>query len=1304
MMVPYSLDVARVRAADFQRRLAELLQAREKVSQKYGGERWSVEVATREADAKRKRELEVALQEIQDRLTRGREFAAAEQARLLARAERGYSASCARTREKLRLSLSRIEAEETRTCEHSLKNIQEKYRRVARRIDELREEATELGAEAGELEKSINRLMTSLGISWGDPETGQPLPPLPPREEVAFAVRRTLDAMHGSLAACRRTSGVRVFRTLSFGWIALFLLLGHAVAVGIAWYGNHATPAAATAAAGASFVAMFTVSLLAWRAIKWKVGAQVRGLAERARETAAILRAHDAALKIAKEGNDDRLLEEKVDTVASIQDRFREEADRLKEWERSRLDKLKLQQARLAERTARRRERRTQKAERRHALEELTLLERGRCGTDLDHGMHAARARQTHEQERQELKALGSEWRRALEEFLHATEEARRLAVERHPSWIDPRWEDPKLTDRFPDAVYLGDSRIDLKELAGGHAGDEFFPYPGDGTLAVPLALTFPSRGSFLLSVDSASHGSALKALSGTLLRILASFPPGKAKFLIIDPVGLGQSFSALMHLADYDESLVGGRIWTEPSHIEKKLSELTEHIEKVIQKYLRNRYASIAEYNSEVGVMAEPYRFLVVADFPMGFSDISLDRLASILTGGPRCGVYTLILHDARQKLPASIDGLVLRQSSLTARAEEGRLLVTDDVLPGGVLEIEIPPASERLTSMLNSIGRRCAEAKRVEVPFEVVAPKDDEWWSLSTERGIRVPLGRAGADRLQHLDLGRGTAQHALIAGKTGSGKSTLFHVMIVNLASWYGPRELEFYLIDYKKGVEFKTYAANRLPHARVVAIESDREFGLSVLQRIDREFARRAELYRKAGVQDFASYRRAGSGKYLPRTLLMIDEFQEFFVEEDGIAQEAALLLDRIVRQGRAFGVHVVLGSQTLGGSYSLAKATLGQMGVRIALQCNEADSYLILSDDNAAARLLSRPGEAIYNDLSGTVEGNNPFQIVWLDDQTHERQIVRARERAEREGWQPDEPTTVFEGNVPADIRSNAPLRGRIESASVPEEAVRRAWLGEANAIKGPTEVCFRNQGGSNLLIVGQQREAAMGVLLSVAVGVAAAHPPRTARFVILDGSPPELGYGMQLKEFAKSVPQQVDLVEYARVPEVMEELDADVKDRQDGGRKSDAPVILAIFDLSRFRKLRQGDEYDFSSAGREKPSPDKCLANVLAEGPAHGVHTIVWCDSLANLNRAFTRMSLREFEMRVLFQMSPTDSSELIDSPEASKLGLHQGLLFVEQEGTIEKFRPYGLPDPEWMDEVRSALFGKTLGRSARPE
>src|SRR5215216_6433397 len=294
---------------------------------------------------------------------------------------------------------------------------------------------------------------------------------------------------------------------------------------------------------------------------------------------------------------------------------------------------------------------------------------------------------------------------------------------------------------------------------------------------------------------------------------------------------------------------------------------------------------------------------------------------------------------------------------------------------------------------------------------------------WSCESTMMLRLPMGGTGATKLQYLSIGKGTRQHALFAGKTGSGKSTLFHVIITNLALACSPEQVEFYLIDFKKGVEFKCYAENRLPHARVVAIESDREFGLSVLQRVDEELRVRGELFRQSGVLDLAGYRAANPDKSMPRCLLVIDEFQEFFVEDDRIAQTANVLLDRIVRQGRAFGIHVLLGSQTLGGAYTLARATMGQMVIRIALQCNEADAYLIMDENNAAPRLLSRPGEGIYNDMAGASEGNSPFQAVWLADNERDTWLQRVRELADQSATRYSGPI-VFEGNVPADIREN----------------------------------------------------------------------------------------------------------------------------------------------------------------------------------------------------------------------------------------------------------------------------------------
>src|SRR6202043_2888190 len=144
----------------------------------------------------------------------------------------------------------------------------------------------------------------------------------------------------------------------------------------------------------------------------------------------------------------------------------------------------------------------------------------------------------------------------------------------------------------------------------------------------------------------------------------------------------------------------------------------------------------------------------------------------------------------------------------------------------------------------------------------FASIAPAADALWQDETAEELRVPIGRSGATKLQYLEIGTGTRQHALIAGKTGSGKSTLFHVIITNLALHCSPEQVEFYLVDFKKGVEFKCYGSKRLPHARVVAIESDREFGLSVLQRVDNELRRRGDLFRALGAQDIAGYKRAG----------------------------------------------------------------------------------------------------------------------------------------------------------------------------------------------------------------------------------------------------------------------------------------------------------------------------------------------------------------------------------------------------------------------------------------------------------
>lgn len=875
--------------------------------------------------------------------------------------------------------------------------------------------------------------------------------------------------------------------------------------------------------------------------------------------------------------------------------------------------------------------------------------------------------------------------RAALDGFAAFAAAASAAVREDNPPWSEVEPRRIELPKRFPATVPFSGLEVAPAALVPGTNGANGAngADADAGPFRLPAVLDFPAAGSLLVRHAGPGREEALELLTNAVLRVLTSFPAGKARLTLVDPVGLGQSFSALMHLADHDEALVNGRIWTETPHIERRLAMLTEHIEKVIQKYLRNRYDTIGEYNEEAGELQEPYHFLVIADFPASFNDVAAERLMSILSSGPRCGVYTFVSQDTRLSLPPIVDPAILARNGPVLDRDRERLRLSGPGLERAAFRPERPPEPEVASALLDTIGRQSVDADRVEVPFAAVTPGDDDVWSGSTTRGVRVPIGRTGAERLQIFDLGKGTAQHALVAGRTGSGKSTLFHVLITNLSLWFSPDEIEFYLIDFKKGVEFKPFATHRLPHARVVAIESDREFGLSVLRAIDVELSRRGDLFRRLGVQDLAGYRRHPEATTLPRSLVVIDEFQEFFTEDDAVARDAALLLDRFVRQGRAFGIHMVLGSQTLSGIYTLAKSTLGQMGVRIALQCNESDSYLVLSEDNGVARLLTRPGEAIYNDMSGLLEGNNPFQVVWLPEEEEAGHLARVAARAAASG-RPVREAVVFEGNTPARLEKNAELAALV-AAGPPEKAEGddRIWLGEPNAIKGPTEVRFLPASGSNLLVVGQRRDAAFAMMAAAVRSLAAQRPVGDLRVVILDGGGHEPEYAEHFARLIDSVPHRIERYDLRAVPDAVEEIAAIVDRRGEGhGEEDHSPVYVFAFGLQRLRALRREDEFSMSFSAEEKASTGDRFATILTDGPARSVHTIVWCDTLVNLNRTLSRQAMKEFDVRVLFQMSAADSSELIDSSAANQLGLYNALLAVESTGTFEKFRPYALPRP----------------------
>ena len=1189
------------------------------------------------------------------------------------RALRGVETQDARWREQVQSGLA--EAEQQRDSDLAA---------AATANDNFRQKLAESNAIFEELEKQARRALHVNGTFRHLLRRGQPQESSAAFDGEDFFVRlaKLRSQIENDLKQFGGALLPRLFRFVPI-WPLAILLLALAVAGPVlGHFGIHAIPAPVAFGALAAFVILVVLSFLAAKAAA-PAAATIAGHFLKTRD---LLDGGEEKIAIYHQQEQERIQTEFQTNERALNQRWKEGARNLARMGTSLPMQIDDKALRIHQKNRVRGANKLVHVETQHD----SVMERMQAENDeLTRRLlneYETNKRQMEQEHDAAWVQLEADWKRAMEPLCRDLQAGAAAAEKMFPPWMAANWENWTPPRDFQNVSTFARLEVNVAKFADALPKDKRLALPCPSTLMVPLSLVCPAQGSILFETGKTGNEEAVAAINNIIFRIFATTPPGKLMCTIFDPVGLGQNFASLMHLADYEESYINSRIWTQSAQFEEKLAELNEHMEKIIQMYLRNEYATITEYNAEAGAVAEKYHFLVIASFPANFSETAARRLRNIAASGARCGVYTFIHWDSRIAPPQDFVPDELRKNSVCLSRSENAFVLSNWHPPGVRLILDTPPSDDFATHFLHRVGQTSKDSTRVEVPFEQVAPPDSQIWSEETTEELRVPIGRSGATKLQYLAIGKGTRQHTLIAGKTGSGKSTLFHIIITNLALRCSPEQVEFYLVDFKKGVEFKCYGARKLPHAKVVAIESDREFGLSVLQRVDDELRRRGDMFRKVGAQDVAGYKRNGGTEPIPRTLLMIDEFQEFFTEEDRVSQGAAVLLDRIVRQGRAFGIHVLLGSQTLGGAYTLARATIGQMVIRIALQCNEADAYLIMDQDNPAPRLLSRPGEGIYNDAAGAIEGNSPFQAVWLPDTVRDGALKRIRDFADKTDNDYPGPI-VFEGNAPADVRDNRPLQAALEAIPTAPPQQPRVWLGAPNSIKGPTEAIFMRQSGGNLLVIAQSEERSQSIQVVALVSLAAQYPREAARFVVLDNTPPGFAQREFLQRTVDALPHEVVIAGNAELSETMSALADELKKRAENAG-SDAPELFVFIQgIQNFKKLKQEDEFSFSSS-ESGTTPAGTLLNLITEGPARGIHVIITCDTYNNVSRFLGRKALSEFEMRVVFQMSASDSASLIDAPNAAALGLHRALFYNEREGALETFRPYAQPDNAWIEEV----------------
>lgn len=511
-----------------------------------------------------------------------------------------------------------------------------------------------------------------------------------------------------------------------------------------------------------------------------------------------------------------------------------------------------------------------------------------------------------------------------------------------------------------------------------------------------PLVLPLVGSRGLILRGDT---DAAFEFVDALFARIIATVPVSSLHLNVFDP-----EISGLLGAYSDLRSTMGDR-YPRSAYDADGLRTQLEQVLAAIQKNT-DRVRSLGQRNVlSIWEGATPkivLNVVVVMDSPGSIDGSVRKLLRRIIDSGPASGALVIVLQtgDRRpattssfdERTPEQIDDELLSPSAMTALTFAARDRIAQAHLPQG--DIQFSPIGGMTHPAVQDLLAAALVAESTQ-SGPVVGPERiiPEAGQASAADGIEVALGERenGSALVFRLRTENPPLPNALIGGDVGTGKSNLLHAMIYAIAAKYPREEVELMLLDFKSGTEFQRYApdttaaregANWLPNAAIIGLESDRAFGLAVLQHLAEELDRRAQTFKLAGANGYDAYRRAGHA--MPRLVALIDEFQTLFEEDDEIASESVQALSGIMRKGRAFGVHLVLSTQTLSGIRQLSTqgdAIFAQVPVRIALRLGRAESQVMLSQGNTAASRLQHRGEVILNERSGEGEENNVNGVV-----------------------------------------------------------------------------------------------------------------------------------------------------------------------------------------------------------------------------------------------------------------------------------------------------------------------------------